>query len=201
LQPVSHDVMSRACANAARRRPEANVRGPCRGRTGAIVPELAATLAHRMQPVEGMDVGELLTHPAVTCRATDSLATAAQRMWDHDCGALPVVGEGDGLVGIITDRDICMATLLQGRAPHEIPVETAMARHVVSVRPDHHLADAEELMISHRVRRLPVVGHDGRVVGILSLDDLARHAALPASHLRHGADRVVRVLASIGGHG
>jgi CBS domain-containing protein len=100
-------------------------------------------------------------------------------MWEHDCGVVPVVGEGNGtarLVGMLTDRDICMAAYTQGATLRDIPAARAMARQVFSCRPTDSLAVALRIMRTNQVHRLPVVDADDRVVGILSLADVAREA-------------------------
>ena len=73
----------------------------------------------------------------------------------------------------VTDRDICMAALTRGQPLHEIPIAVAMAKEVLSCAPDASLIDAEEVMWSAQVRRLPVVDAEGTLVGIVSLNDLA----------------------------
>jgi CBS domain-containing protein len=73
-----------------------------------------------------------MNKPAVSCRPSDTLSVAAQAMWDHDCGAIPVANDDGRLVGIITDRDICMATYTKGRAPQTISVKEVMAKDVTS---------------------------------------------------------------------
>ena len=124
-----------------------------------------------------MRVDQLMSQPAVTCRTDDTLHTAARLMWDNDCGALPVVGEGGTVVGMITDRDACMAAYTQGLPLQAIPVSRAMSRRLFSCRPDHALEAAERLMAEKQVRRLPVLDGQGRAVGVLSLNDVAREAA------------------------
>lgn len=119
-------------------------------------------------------VDQLMSQPVYSCRATETLNAAAALMWDHDCGVVPVVDDDGRLVGILTDRDICMAAYTQGRPIHEIRVDTVMTHEVHACRPDDPLARAEEAMQAHRVRRIPVVDADGHLVGLLSLNDLAR---------------------------
>jgi CBS domain-containing protein len=100
-------------------------------------------------------------------------------MWEHDFGCLPVSG-GDGVarvVGMITDRDICMCALFQNKPLRELRVTDAMAKHVQVCRPSDSLADAEMAMREARIRRLPVVDKDDVLVGIISLADLAQEAA------------------------
>jgi CBS domain-containing protein len=142
-------------------------------------------------------IDQLMSHPVVTCRVSDNLATAAGSMWDHDCGAVVVVDDAGRLVGIVTDRDICMAAYTQGHALHEIPVATAMAREVFTCRRDDDLARAEEMMERHKVRRIPVVDAEGRPLGLLSLGDLARKGAQPSASQQTLVTGFARTLAAI----
>ena len=118
-------------------------------------------------------VRSLMTTHVRTCRSDDSLAHAAQLMWDTNCGAVPVVS-GDEVVGVITDRDICMATYTQGRAPGELRVDGAMSKQLFSCSPDDSIGVALALMGSKRVRRLPVLNDRQELVGIISMSDVAR---------------------------
>jgi signal-transduction protein with cAMP-binding, CBS, and nucleotidyltransferase domain len=89
------------------------------------------------------------------------------------------MAEGNGtarVIGMITDRDICMAAYMQGRRLHDIPVAIAMSKEVYSCRPTDSLAVALKVMQTNQVHRLPVVDQDDRIVGILSLADVAREA-------------------------
>lgn len=123
-----------------------------------------------------MKVNDVMTHAPQTSRPGDSIAAAVQIMWDHDCGCVPVLDEDGRLAGILTDRDACMSALHQGRPLHELLVANAMSRDVVVCRPHDAIEDAMILMRRARVRRLPVVDRERRVVGILSLNDVARAA-------------------------
>lgn len=137
-----------------------------------------------------------MSEPAMTCRTSDCLNTAARLMWEHDCGAIPVTGDDGQLVGIVTDRDICMAAYTRGATLHDIAVSDAMARNVVSCQADDSLDAAERLMSAHQVRRLPVVDRDQRPIGMLSMNDIARSAA--SSRKKNGLEReVVQTLAAI----
>lgn len=123
-----------------------------------------------------MKIAQIMKTDVEVCGVDDNLAAAASRMWDCDIGCVPVVS-GDGqVVGMITDRDICMAALTRGQPLQSIPVSIAMAKEVLSCSPDATLVEAEEIMRSGQVRRLPVVDSDGSLVGIVSLNDLARLA-------------------------
>jgi CBS domain-containing protein len=113
-----------------------------------------------------------------TCHAQDTLNTAAQIMWDHDCGCVPVVDGDAHVMGMITDRDICMASYTKGGPLRALQVKDAMSKTVCTCQPQDALADAERIMRTNRVHRLPVVDAGNRLVGILSLNDLAQEAGL-----------------------
>jgi len=123
-----------------------------------------------------MKVKEIMTGEAVTCTPETDLATAAQLMWEGDCGVLPVVSDGKGVVGMITDRDICMATAMKFRSPSEIPVNEVITKEVYSCSPETEIQDALKLMQGKRVHRLPVVDMDGSLKGILSMNDVVLEA-------------------------
>jgi len=124
-----------------------------------------------------MHVKELMTHPVVTCQIGDHLDVPARLMWEYDCGIIPVVGDEGRLEGVITDRDITMAALTKGLRLDQLPVASAMARHLLVIHPDESVETAERLMRDGQVRRLPVVDNGGRPVGLVSLNDLARLTA------------------------
>ena len=125
-----------------------------------------------------MKVEELMTRDVWTCRPGDTLSTAVQLMWDGDCGCIPVVSDDDSrrVVGMITDRDICMATHFRACRPGEIKVEEAMSKCLRTVGAAEDIADADAIMRDVQVRRLPVVDASQRLLGLVSLADLAREA-------------------------
>jgi CBS domain-containing protein len=120
-----------------------------------------------------MKISQIMKSDVEICSPGDNLAAVATRMWDCDIGCLPVVGADGQVVGMVTDRDVCMAALIRGQPLHEIPVSTAMSKEVLSCPPDATLIEAEEIMRSGQVRRLPVIDSDACLVGIVSLNDLA----------------------------
>jgi len=147
-----------------------------------------------------MRVEQLMTRNVASCRLGDSLNCAARLMWEHDCGCVPIADGRGKVVGIVTDRDVCMAAYTQGKALGDIPVTVAMTPAVVTCAPDESVEDAEAQMGENRIRRLPVV-QDGQLVGILSLNDVA----LAAKDGRRSKDRisavdVARTLATISEH-
>jgi CBS domain-containing protein len=144
-----------------------------------------------------MKIEELMTKTPTTILGQDTLDIAAKKLWDSDCGVLPVVG-GDGrLVGIITDRDICMSAWTKGQLLTAIHVDEAMSKQVFSVKPDQDIDAAELLMAEKQVRRLPVVDADGKPVGILSMNDVAREAARTGGRLKEGIARAIQTIAAI----
>jgi len=118
-----------------------------------------------------MKIKEVMSRDVATCRPSDSVATAATRMWDRDCGALPVVEDGR-VRGMITDRDICIALVFKGREPWAVDVGEVVNGPLFSCSPETDVAEALEVMRDHQVRRLPVLD-DGRLAGVVSLSDLA----------------------------
>lgn len=130
-----------------------------------------------------MRVEQVMTRNVMVCTDADSLNRAAQLMWDNDCGCVPVLSaDGDGgLVGIITDRDVAMAAYTQGKPLYAIPVTSAMAHEVIACHIQDGISQAEALMRDNRVRRLPVLDKNERLVGMLSLSDVAREAQREAT--------------------
>ena len=125
-----------------------------------------------------MRIEELMSREVQYCRPDETLDRAASLMWDRDCGCVPVCS-GDGaprVVGMITDRDICMAALFQGRPLSELKVSEAMSADVRTCRPADRPAAVESVMRDQQIRRVPVVDERGSLIGIVSLADLAREA-------------------------
>jgi len=142
-------------------------------------------------------VQELMSSPAVSCQLSDSLNRAAQIMWDHDCGCVPVVDPLNHVVGIVTDRDVCMGAYTQGRALFDIAVSSVCTRELHTIGPHDSLDHAQAVMAKHQVRRLPVVSADGQLVGVLSLSDLARrvpHASISKSRSTNALSSVVEAV-------
>ncbi len=123
-----------------------------------------------------MQVEQLMTRDVKAAREHDTLQAAAQIMWDRNCGCVPIVDADNRVVGIITDRDICLAAFAQSKTLSRMHVGDSMARRVHTCRVDDTLAYVEALMQQKQVRRLPVVDSEDQLVGIISLHDLAREA-------------------------
>ena len=141
-----------------------------------------------------MKVKDIMTADLQTCDPQMSAAAAAGLMWDGDCGFLPVVEAGT-LLGVVTDRDLYIALATQNRRPSELLVGDVATRKVITCEPDADIHAALEAMKAHQIRRLPVVDGEGRPVGMVSLNDLAR---LVAQARRTTSDReLVQTLAAI----
>jgi CBS domain-containing protein len=123
-----------------------------------------------------MKVSELMTPDVEIVRPDDTLHTAAKMMADLDTGALPV-GENDKLVGMITDRDITIRAVAEGRDPDTAKVRDAMSEHIRFCFEDEDAQEVSRKMSQWAVRRLPVLNRDKRLVGIVSLGDLATGGA------------------------
>ncbi len=129
-----------------------------------------------------MRVSDLMSRNPVFCQFTDDCGLAAKLMWDFDCGAIPVLGEGGKVKGMVTDRDICMSCQMHNSAPASLSVSAAMSHNLYYCSPSATVAEAEHIMRNTRVRRLPVLDSQQRLVGILSLADIAREAERERSH-------------------
>jgi len=126
-----------------------------------------------------MKVEALMTRIVTTCRPEDTLDRVARVMWDVDCGCVPVVqanGEAPTVVGMITDRDICMAAYTQGRPLAEIHVSTTMSQEVCSCGPRDTVQQALKILQTKQLHRLPVIDDHGQLVGMIALADVVREA-------------------------
>jgi CBS domain-containing protein len=120
-------------------------------------------------------ISELMTVRPRTVKAGDSVVEAAKLMKGEDAGIAPIV-DGERLVGVVTDRDIAIRVVAEGRDPQATKVEEVGSQNVVTIDPQQELDEALRLMAQHQLRRLPVVEEDGKLVGIVSQADVARHA-------------------------
>jgi len=123
----------------------------------------------------GTKVHEVMTDRPRCVTAETTVSEAAQLMKRDDVGSLPVL-DGEQLAGMITDRDIVIRAIAEGKDPRGMPVREVASRELVRVNADDDLSSALQLMAAQQVRRLPVVDDDGRLVGILAQADVAREA-------------------------
>ena len=133
-----------------------------------------------------MNVEQIMTKDVATCGPDDTLNDAARLMWERDCGFVPVAEPSPTrrLVGIVTDRDLCMAAYTRGRSLGEIRIGDVMSTGVRSCKPSDDLAAAETTMRDSQVHRLPVVDDADQLLGVISLADIAREAAREAGSKR-----------------
>ena len=122
-------------------------------------------------------VNEIMTSNVRACGPRTNLAQVAKMMWDCDCGVVPVVDESQRVVGMITDRDICIAAATRAEAPAQLAANDVMQTGVHTCSPDEDVRGALKTMKKFRIRRLPVVDRQGRLAGMLSLNDLVMPAA------------------------
>jgi CBS domain-containing protein len=117
-----------------------------------------------------------MTAGAKACMPETSLAEAASLMWENDCGALPVIDIDHKVVGMITDRDICFGVTTNNRVPSEVAVAEVITGNVFACGPEDDIHEALKTMRRERVRRLPAVGADGTLRGIVSMNDVVIRA-------------------------
>ncbi|HEY6867078.1 MAG TPA: CBS domain-containing protein [Candidatus Eisenbacteria bacterium] len=136
------------------------------------------------------------------CTRSSDLAAAAMIMWRNDCGVVPVLDDERRVVGVVTDRDICMAVATRHRRPEDIRVAELATDRLHAVTPDSDLREALELMKARQVRRLPVTDARGALRGMLSLSDIIR-TLRPVRRRGAGelsAAEIVETLQAIGRH-
>ena len=148
----------------------------------------------------GMKVESLMTKPARACAPTDNLHTAAEIMWSADCGCVPVTDSDQRVVGIVTDRDICMAAHLEGEPLRSRTVDTVMSNVVCVCAAEDPVEEVARVMGEKQLRRIPVIDADGRLVGMITLNDLALAAMDRSNGKSFNSDDVGRTLAAISRH-
>jgi CBS domain-containing protein len=119
-----------------------------------------------------MKVRDIMTGHVGSCRPEMNLAEAARILWDKDCGAAPVVDAEGNVVGMITDRDICMAVTTRNRLASDVTVSEVINGAVKTCALEDNVSAALKTMRNEQLRRLPVVDEDGKLCGILSLNDV-----------------------------
>jgi CBS domain-containing protein len=143
-----------------------------------------------------MKVRNIMTAKPRTCSPGTNLAAAAELMLDGDCGILPVV-QGEKLVGVVTDRDMYIALATRNKRASQVTVGEVARKNVLTCGPEDDVHAALATMREHRVRRLPVEGFGGTVLGIVSMNDILL-AAGPDQAIR--TDKVVDTFQAICAH-
>jgi CBS domain-containing protein len=146
-----------------------------------------------------MKIHTVMTKEVVTCGPDDSLRDAAQRMWQGDCGFVPIVLDGR-LQGVITDRDICMASYFQDFPLSELRVRDVMIRDVETCGPDAEIEEVEDIMARAQVRRVPVVSDASELLGVVSLNDIALASGAAAAGDCEEAHALAATVAAISAH-
>jgi CBS-domain-containing membrane protein len=123
-----------------------------------------------------MRIEQIMTKDVDSCGPDDHLDRAAQIMWERDCGVVPVTTPERRVVGVVTDRDACMASYTRGQRLDQIRIGDVMSTQICACRPEDDPGRAEELMKRAQIHRLPVVDAANQLLGMVSLADLARRA-------------------------
>ena len=122
-----------------------------------------------------MQARDLMTPNPSVCSSLDTMSEAGVKMRDNECGILPVIDEGR-VVGVVTDRDVCMSLTLADTGSAVPQVRGAMSQNLYYCAPEDDIESALETMSDSQVRRLPVVNADGVLAGLISMDDMVLHA-------------------------
>lgn len=125
-----------------------------------------------------MKVKDVMRQPAISCSADTNIGAAVEILWKHNFGLLPIAGRDGKLQGVVTDRDICIATGTRNRLPGEIAVGEIASKPAVTCQAEDEIHEALLTMAEKQVRRLPVVNGEGALVGVLSMDDIITHGDL-----------------------
>jgi len=150
-----------------------------------------------------MKVREIMSGNPVHCGPETDLADAAMRMWRADCGIVPVVDPTTlKAIGVITDRDICMAVATRHLRAEQIRVREVMSGRLIAVHGEDDVRAAMDAMKTERVRRLPVLDRDDHLEGIVSVNDLVLSAQVPSGRMHPPIvpHDIVEVLKAVGAH-
>jgi CBS domain-containing protein len=143
-----------------------------------------------------MKVKDVMMRTPASCEATTNLGAAVEILWNRNCGILPVIDSQGNVLGVVTDRDLCIALGTRNQLLGDVTVGQVVSGKVFTCKPDDDIRDALNTMAREKVRRLPVVNDAGQLEGILSMDDIVLHSeggiAGKASELSH--DTVVNTL-------
>ena len=148
-----------------------------------------------------MKVQDVMMRTPACCTPETNLGAAVELLWSRNCGILPVVDARQKVIGVVTDRDLCMALGTRNKLPGRMTVGEVVKEEVYTCSAQDDIHVALETMGQHKVRRLPVVGRDNVLEGILSMDNVILHTETGAwgraSGLSH--EDVIKVLQRIYG--
>lgn len=127
-----------------------------------------------------MRIKEVMSADPTCCTPSDTAQAAAKIMRDEDTGIIPVIEneQSQKLVGVVTDRDLCMNVVAEGRDPRSVRVAECMTSPAVACPPDAPIVKATKAMKEHQVRRIPVIDAEQKIQGIVSMADVVRHGRL-----------------------
>ena len=123
-----------------------------------------------------MKVKDIMTDTPCYCMPETNLGSATELMWNANCGCLPVLSADGKVSGVVTDRDICVALGTRNRVAGDVTVGEVMSDKLYSCAPEDEIHLALQTFRDAKVRRLLVVGRDGSLVGVLSMDDILLRA-------------------------
>ena len=123
-----------------------------------------------------MSVKNVMVRTPAFCASETNLGTAAEVLWNRNCGILPIVNVHQKVVGVVTDRDLAIAMGTRNRLPGEITLAEVASGKLYSCKPDDGIPAALKTMAENKVRRLVVVNAEGKLEGILSMDDIVLRA-------------------------
>ena len=126
-----------------------------------------------------MTCAEVMTPSPTACQPEHTAIEAAELMRREDCGLVPVISEGGKLIGVLTDRDIVVKVVAEGRDPRNTAVSEVMSTELVTCLPHETIETVMEQMAARQVRRIPIVERDGSLVGIVAQADIATRVAMP----------------------
>ena len=148
-----------------------------------------------------MRVLEMMMGTPYFCRPESNLGEATELMWKGNCGFLPVANADGKIVGVITDRDVCIALGTRGCPSGQIAVADVMTQRVSSCMPEDDVYLAIVTMREARVRRLPVINKDGKLVGVISMDDVLLRADIGTTRASGiSSEEVVNIFRAINTH-
>jgi CBS domain-containing protein len=147
-----------------------------------------------------MKIQEIMTCDVQCCAPDTNVAAAAKMMWDSDCGALPILNVQGQVMGMITDRDICMAVATKNKLASEITVWETSSGKAYTCRETDDIHRALDVMKRERVRRLPVVDEDGVLQGIVAMNDFVLAASDEKKAKDLSCEDVLQALKAISAH-
>jgi CBS domain-containing protein len=144
-------------------------------------------------------VQDVMVSTPKSCRSETNLGDAAEMMWNQQCGILPILDSEQRVVGVVTDRDLCLALGTCARLPGDVTVGEVTTGKVYACKPDDDIHAALAAMKEKKVRRLPVLDARGKLAGILSMDDVVLHAqaSRPGQDSELSAEDIVDTLRKV----